>query len=319
MENSFEELLSQYEALWENDAPMEQIVDFCRRYSQQEEENGNNLLSGILSSSLKWGEMVYMPLFLKHLTDNDDGLLYAIGSYYRSCHRETTIQRILSMKKGLSDRIRAFFWTLMRKFGCNAPIDPMLLVDDDNMRDYMVEHKVSGCYERIPAGLSFVRGRMQGWLFTQEVRKAISEDSVSLLELGMTLSGKKVTINLLRQILKNNAWNILVHLLESRTKAITSILSFQDLLINICAYGFSFSYDAKNDLAVKVLDTLEELSPGVSKSTDKLGNTPLWYCLYHRSSEDCLVQALIRHGCNPDQRNHLNLSYRICAETQKLI
>ena len=145
-------------------------------------------------------------------------------------------------------------------------------------------------------------------MFTEEMRKAINKDSVSLFELELTLKGKRVTIGLLRRILEYNAWNILVHLLKSRTKAVTSILSPQDLLISICAYG------AKNDATVKVLDTLEELSPGISKHTDKLGNTPLWYCLYKRRTDDPLVQALLRYGCNPDQRNHLNLSWRICAQ-----
>ena len=313
METIIEELKSQYDALWENDAPMEQIVDFCRCHSREEDENGNEPLSYTLLRSPKWGEMVYMPSFLKHLTDNDDCLLHAIGVYYRSFHQEITIQRILSMKIALSDRIRAFFWILMRKFGRNAPVDPMLLVDDDNIRDYIVENKISGCYEQIPAGLSFVRGRQLGWMFTEEMRKAINKDSVSLFELELTLNGKRVTIGLLRRILEYNAWNILVHLLKSRTKAVTSILSPQDLLISICAYG------AKNDATVKVLDTLEELSPGISKRTDKLGNTPLWYCLYKRRTDDSLVQALLRYGCNPDQRNHLNLSWRICAQIEGVL
>ena len=160
-----------------------------------------------------------------------------------------------------------------------------------------------------------MRGRMQGWLFTQEVRKAISEDSVSLLELGMTLSGKRVTIGLLRRILKDNAWNILVHLLKSHTKAITSILSPQDLLISICAYGSS--YGAKSDAAVRVLDALEESFPGISQHTDKLGNTPLWYCLYNGRKEK-LEESLIKYGCEPDSRNHLNLSYNICKEFRNL-
>ena len=65
-----------------------------------------------------------------------------------------------------------------------------------------------------------------------------------------------------------------------------------------------------------MLDALEELSPGVSKSTDKLGNTPLWYCLYY--GKEKLAEALIKYGCNPDARNHLNLSYNICKEFRDL-
>ena len=88
---------------------------------------------------------------------------------------------------------------------------------------------------------------------------------------------------------------------------ISSILSLQDLLIHICAY------EPNVTKAIKVLDTLEILYPGISKSKDKLGNTPLWYCLY-MSGRKKLEEALIKYGCDPDARNHLNLSYNLCKE-----
>ena len=66
-----------------------------------------------------------------------------------------------------------------------------------------------------------------------------------------------------------------------------------------------------------MLDTLEELYPGISKTKDKLGNTPLWYCLY-RSGREELEEALIKYGCDPDARNHLNLSYNLCKEFKNL-
>jgi len=92
---------------------------------------------------------------------------------------------------------------------------------------------------------------------------------------------------------------------------VTAILSPQDLLIHICAY------EPNGAAAIKVLDTLEELFPGISKFTDKLGNTPLWYCLYISGREE-LEEALIKYGCDPDARNHLNLSYNLCKEFRNL-
>ena len=72
-----EALVKRYEALWENDAPMEQIVGFCRHYSQKlmEDEKGETPLLKVLRQSDKWGDMVLYPKFLKHLTNNDDSLL----------------------------------------------------------------------------------------------------------------------------------------------------------------------------------------------------------------------------------------------------
>ena len=310
-----EELVKQYEALWENDAPMEQIVGFCRHYSQKllEDEIGDTPLLKVLCQSEKWGEMVLMPAFFKCLTNNDDSLLFVIASYlFRGGHRDYFFCRILSMKKGISDRIRAFWGVMIRKlqsFWINQD-DSLWLVDNDDMRVRIVNYKLPG-HELIPAGLSFVKGGLLGWLISEDMCEALTRDSVSRFELELTLSGKKITIGLLRRILCEHALNILLHSLKHRLKQVTAILSPQDLLIHICAY------EPDSAKAVKALDTLEEICPGISKSTDKLGNTPLWYCLY-RSEREELEEALIKYGCDPDGRNHLNLSYNLCKEFRKL-
>ena len=311
-----EALVKRYEALRENDAPMEQIVGFCRHYSQKllEDERGETPLIKILRESEKWGEMVLMPAFLKYLTNNDDSLLCVIGSYSLRCgHKNIIYYRILSMKKGLSDRIRAFWGAMIRikqTFYLHRENDILMLVDNDDMRVSIVKNKLPG-YERIPAGLSFAKRSLLGWLITTDMKNAINKDSVSMFELELTLTGKRITIGLLRRVLIFNAMNILLHLLKHRLKQVTAILSPQDLLIHICAY------EPNDAAAIKVLDTLEELFPGISKFTDKLGNTPLWYCLYISGREE-LEEALIKYGCDPDARNHLNLSYNLCKEFREL-
>ncbi len=316
-----EALVKRYEALWENDAPMEQIVGFCRHYSQKllEDERGETPLIKILQQSDKWGDMVLYPKFLKHLTNNDDSLLYVIGSYSSSYSTSTNdimniyFYRILSMKKGLSDRIRAIWGVVIRRkqsFFIRWENDILMLVDNDEVRVSIVKNKLPG-YERIPAGLSFAQGLLIVGRLTTEMLNAINKDSVSLFELELTLMGKKITTGMLRRILREHAMNILLHLLKHRLKQVTAILSPQDLLIHICAY------EPDSAKAIKVLDTLEELFPGISKYTDKLGNTPLWYCLYICGREE-LEEALIKYGCDPDARNHLNLSYNLCKEFKNL-
>ena len=66
--------------MWENDAPMEQIVKFCRRYSWKvlEDEHGRTPLYYVLKQSYIWRNMVFQPSFLKHLADSDDCLLHSI-------------------------------------------------------------------------------------------------------------------------------------------------------------------------------------------------------------------------------------------------
>ena len=72
-----DELVQQYEQLWENGAPMEQIADFCRHHLQKinHQDKEETELFCILRKSYKWGSMTCMPMFLKHLKDDDDELL----------------------------------------------------------------------------------------------------------------------------------------------------------------------------------------------------------------------------------------------------
>ena len=331
MENNIEELTSQYEALWENDAPMEQIVEFCGQHLGEEKML---LLCDILGNSAKWGDMVYLPSFLKHLQDDDDSLLRALALYWpHTSHtyfnEAVTYSRILSMKNILSEKVRAAFWTMMQGMTwlslnlindiyenlafVNKGYENMTLVDNGGIRHAILKRRKKG-YDFIPKGLFFLDDK-RSMPLSEKMIQALQTDSVPLFEMALTLAGKKITIGLLRAILRAHAFNILIHLLKCRTKALAIILSPQDLLICICACPSK----GESEKEIKLLETLEELYLGISQRTDKLGNTPLWYCLYKRSPDDPLVLALIRHGCNPDQRNHLNLSYRICAEVQKLL
>ena len=251
-------------------------------------------------------------------------LLKRIGEHLMHSHHHefyhrafNAIARILSMKNVLPDNIRAFFWTLMRKITwpyCRCIPDDcvdIVMVDNSDIKLAMFKCKYAG-RNLIPKGLVFMDGKRH-YALSEKMDQALREDSISLFELELTLSGKKLTASLLREMMHYKAYNIISHLLLHRTKAMTAILAPQDWLICCCSHA-----GGCQGAEVKALDTLEEICPGISKYTDKLGNTPLWYCLY-RSEREELEEALIKYGCDPDARNHLNLSYRICSEAQKLL
>lgn len=169
-----DELVQQYEQLWENDAPMEQIADFCRHHLQKinHQDKEETELLCILRKSYKWGSMTCMPMFLKHLKDDDDELLMVLGEFYTNYgyggrdnyffRWDMTAARILSMKTVLPDKVRAFFWCLMMKaiswpysgliYESCADITP---VDNEAIRKSLVYHKKSG-YERVSPGLYFM-------------------------------------------------------------------------------------------------------------------------------------------------------------------
>ena len=332
----FTKLVQEYEELWEKDAPIRQIIDFCSQhlyteivYKRQpaQEESNETLektfipIEDILQKSNKWGDMVLMPSFLKHLQEDDMPLLKRIGEYLmHSRHHEfyhrafNAIARILSMKNVLPDIIRAFFWTLMRKItwcyrGC-VPDDcvDIVMIDNSDIKLAMFKYK-HAVHDLIPPGLVFMDAKRH-YELSKKMEQAMAEDSISLFELELTLTGKKLTASLLREIMHYRAYNIISHLLRHRTKAMTAILAPQDWLICCCSCA--------DGRGIKVLDTLEQLYPGISKTKDKLGNTPLWYCLYRCGREE-LEEALIKYGCDPDARNHLNLSYNLCKEAYEIL
>ncbi|MBP5639595.1 MAG: hypothetical protein J6X55_08955 [Victivallales bacterium] len=334
------QLVREYEELWEHDAPMPQIVDFCRQhlhteivYKRQPAQGEPNEtleksyipLEDILRESNKWGDMVLMPSFLKHLQENDMPLLKRIGGHLMYPHHHdfyhrafNAVARILSMKNVLPDKIRAYFWTLMRKItwhynGC-VPGDcvDIVMIDNSAIKLAMFKMEHAG-HDLIPPGLVFMDGKRHYGL-SEKMDQALREDSISLFELELTLPGKKLAAWLLREMMRYEPFNIISHLLLHRTKAMTAILAPQDWLICCCSY-----VDRRQGAegAIKVLDALEQLYPGISKTKDKLGNTPLWYCLYKNDREK-LEEALIKYGCDPDARNHLNLSYNLCKEFREL-
>ena len=313
MESNIEELKSQYEALWENDAPMEQIVEFCRQHLDEE-----RTLWDILRNSAKWGNMVFMPPFLRHLRDDDDTLLRELAIYLRNkCGSNyyvffMIVSRILSMKNILSDKVRAAFWTVLTNVGWRYSglvwegCEDMVLVDNKGIRSAILKRKKKG-YDLIPKGLFFLDDKRFIPL-SEKMLQALQLDSPSMFEMALTLTGKKITIGLLHAILRASGYNIIVHLLKCRFKAVTAILPLQDLLI--CMVANHGNKDRTPDF-----DSIEELFPGIIKGTDKLGNNLLWYCLYNTNAyTKDVAEHLIRNGCDPDARNHLNLSYNTCKE-----
>ncbi len=335
METNFKELVSQYEALWENDAPREQIVEFCRQHLDEDET-----LFYILINSVKWGNMVVMPSFLKYLRDDDDLLLRELASYLRPRHGMNyndifvIVSRILSMKRTLSDKVRAVFWTVLKNIYRKLPIshypyagllnegcEDMTLVDNHVVRRAILKRKKKG-YDLIPKGLFFLDNKrfiplsekaLQALQLSEKMFQALQMDSVAMFEVALTLTGKKITTGLIRAILRASDYNIIVHLLKCRFKAVTAILPLQDLLICMVANHKDIQRTPEKTLAF--FDSIVELFPGIIKSTDKLGNNLLWYCLYNKNAyTKDVAEHLIRNGCDPDARNHLNLSYNICKE-----
>ena len=126
-------------------------------------------------------------------------LLKRIGEHlmHSRCHDYyhrvfNAVARILSMKNVLPDKIRAFFWNLMRKInwpycGC-IPEDcvDIVMIDNSDIKLAIFKNEHAG-HDLIPPGLVFMDGKRR-YALSKKMEQAMAEDSISLFELELTLS-----------------------------------------------------------------------------------------------------------------------------------
>jgi len=302
-----DELIQEYDALCGRNPPMEEIVAFLRERCHE----GYAVFRYLMHSPAR-NYILLTPAFLLALRDEDDEILKAIDHWVCDSSGDLRLKvafvgRILSMKEFIPDRIRACLWNALRRRGYNSNSGAEIWPPDDYAQ-CVVDYK--GCRRTngglLPNGVRFKV--LHAPVLTEKIQAALEQDSVPLFEIEMTMTGKRLGGGLLVEIVRHGAASLLSHLLRKRYKALAAILPPTDLLFYICAKS---PEDRSKPLA-SVLDTLEELFPGIcQKTVDRLGNTPLWYCLYEYNCK--MAEALIRYGCNPDARNHLGLSYNLCV------
>lgn len=300
-------LIQEYDALCERNPPMEEITAFLRERCLE-----GPVFRNLMNRPAR-NYILLTPAFLLALRDDDDELLEVIGSWVRDNRSKDLflkmdfIGRILGMKESIPDRIRAFLWNAIReRFHCHDV--PRIISHPGDYAGNVINY--------VDIRPAFLPEKLADWRnstsLTEKMQVALWQDSVPLFEIELTMTGKRVAKTLFSLVLFYEAANLLSHLLKERSKAVAAILSPIDLLFYICARppkstGRTF---------VPVIDTLEELYPGICQKTeDSFGNTPLWYCLYESNWK--MAEALIRYGCDPDKRNLLNLSYALCRATME--
>lgn len=300
-----DELIQEYDALCGRNPPMEEIVAFLR------ERCPNGVVFRHLMHSPARNNILLTPAFLLALRDGDC-LWRILANWLTSAHSHTSILlacigRILGMREAIPDRIRAFLWNALMSRGRHLKLEIECWPPEDyaqNVVDYRSCRRINGGL--LPKGVLF--RVLHAPVLTEKMQAALEQDSVPLFEIELTMTGKRLGGGLLVEIVRHGAASLLSHLLRKRSKALAAILPPTDLLFYICARA----PEGNDKTLAPILDTLEELYPGIcQKAVDTLGNTPLWYCLYEQHNI-MMEEALIRHGCDPDARNHLDLSYNLC-------
>ena len=286
---------------------MEEVVAFLREHCHEA-----YVFREVMHSPAR-NYILLTPAFLLALRE-DDCLWRPLAFWLNSAHSDTHlilayVGRILGMKEAIPDRIRVFLWKALMRRGSYLKLEAEIWPP----RDYgqsVVDYK--GCRRAggglLPRGVLF--RVLHAHVLTEKMQAAVEQDSVPLFEIELAMTGRRIGGGLLVEIVRHGAASLLSHLLKERFKALSAILPPTDLLFHICAKV----PEDRNKTLASVLDTLEELYPGICRETvDTLGNTPLWYCLYEQHNTK-MEEALIRYGCDPDARNHLGLSYNLCKD-----
>ena len=222
---------------------------------------------------------------LQHL-DKDDKDLFSVMVHaikvsqvrdIHHCFEKIAKMILVDLKETMPDNLRSLFWTEMLGFSFSKhhlrDDDLWFMFDNESLRKTLYEGRRKE-YENIPIGLLFEQKVSVS--VSEGIRNVLPKDDVAIFEITSTLLGQKLTVGMLQAILSYGASAILSHLLRHRLNEVSRILPPFDLLCCICARK-----TANPEFDVAMLNALEEIQPGISKMTDHLGNTPLWYCLYH--------------------------------------
>lgn len=154
----------------------------------------------------------------------------------------------------------------------------------------------------------------------QTLVDAIAADNPAQFSIMLTMSNRQLAKNLLLHLINASALNILL----ANFDAVKRFLPI-DTLVFYCASSLD------QHLASPLLRQIEKSSPGTLRnSQDIFGNNAFWYLLYREENLggrpwqndivapiEPIEALLLKHGCNPDQPNCLDLTYSSIVTAQK--
>ena len=147
----------------------------------------------------------------------------------------------------------------------------------------------------------------------QALLNTICEDSVSGFMMPLDISGTRLTKEMISLVLFGKAIKITTYLYKNKPE-FRRFIKPRSLLFYACA-------NWSNKDCVPFLAMLEEDNPGlISGSVDIFGHDALWYTLYNqdnylmatpeaRSGKDPVDIFLIEHGCDPNRKSVIGLSF----------
>ena len=145
-----------------------------------------------------------------------------------------------------------------------------------------------------------------------DMRQAIRDDDLPVFCLNLTICGTSISVSLLEEIMRYGGPKIFTYLVEENMIK-PNVFPLHEL----CCFIVTHFRDA---VSIPLLTALEEHSPGLLQSVhDAFGRNLLWYELYNWETAwfhpNCrLTSFLLEHGCDPNNENHLGMSWRFVTD-----
>ncbi len=165
--------------------------------------------------------------------------------------------------------------------------------------------------------LQYINGRKyQAHKIPDTMLQVICEDNVAAFLMHLDMASKKVSFNLLTEVLEQNAVGIFRNLLENKR--------ISNNVITVSELCFCLVAQFQDEVSVPMLSVLDELHPGLVKGvTDEFGRNLLWYAVQNMRTgwfhPDCkLVPFLLEHGCDPQNKNQIGLPWQSILDIPSL-
>ena len=274
---------------------------------------------------------IYCPEIFKHMLFRDKMLdvdflincdkahLYAIdrGMEHESSVWKARIAARTMLEKNVPGQIKAFMWSMMKNCSffdswTDARRDLAIGVLADN---YGVIRDMKYFKKGTPEELIFIKetssmnfNRYYSNVYDhghEQIREAISRDSVSMFEISRQINGSNISILLMDCLVKEGAAKIFFYLLKKYPRRILKMRSMNNWIIAILN-------NVHRRYAISFIDGFEDFEPGIiAKVRDPWDNNLLHYSLRH---DDSIANHLIELGCAPDDVNQFGLSYNLIKD-----
>ena len=287
-----------------NHAPVEQINQFL--CENRERLTGlfnsiqcvNDLLAPGLIAGLEYG---YVREICRYLENRSEGEYYSKLLYSSS----------MIASNQLDSRKKALFWHVLAEAKYPFVGRPEIFLSRDIFMDNECARASLCFHQKSGRKYDFIRCTMldaRGYIPTDEVRKAIVSDHVSVFEMDRQLHGKGIHNSMLAFLLLHHAVKCFLYLLSHFPEKVCRIRTAEEWLFTVCRCSSA-------DMAIPIIQAIEQYRPGiVANARDPWGNTLLWNTLQNRNPTEELQKYLISHGCDPDASNQWGLSFTIIKE-----